>query len=130
VLVNIVNGANVGMVQRRSCARFTLEALDGLRIASGAFGQEFQGHVTAETRIFRAVHDSHPAATQFIENAIVRKRLTDHDPEASLRLRILGHGRQQVNDRRECDIRSSCALPAARRAETLYTSKLIETFLP
>src|SRR6476659_2648678 len=51
-------------------------------------GKELQRHETVEASILGPVDDTHPAPAQFVENAVVRDRLADHQVE------ILGKSRE------------------------------------
>ena len=51
MLVNLVNRADVGVVQRRSRPCFPAEAFEGLRIFRQVIREEFQGNVTAKLSI-------------------------------------------------------------------------------
>ena len=70
------------MVQRGSGLGFTLEAAEGLRIAGHFIGQEFQRDKTVEPGVFGFVDHTHPAATEFFDNAVVRNGLVDHRRES------------------------------------------------
>ena len=48
VLSDLVDGADVGMIERRGRLRFALKAGERLRIARDFVGQEFQGDETVE----------------------------------------------------------------------------------
>jgi len=48
VLADLVDSANTGMIQRRGCARFAAEALEGLRILGNIIGQELQSDESSE----------------------------------------------------------------------------------
>ena len=52
------------------------EALESGRV-TGIFRQEFKGDVTAEMEIFSAINDTHTAAAQLGEDAIVRNSLAN-----------------------------------------------------
>ena len=71
LLANFVDGADVGMIQRRCGASFAAETFQCLRIARDVFRQEFQRDKAAELGIFRFVNDAHTAASQFFQDAIV-----------------------------------------------------------
>jgi hypothetical protein len=75
---DIVNGADAGMVQRGCCARFTPESLDGLRVLGYVFGEEFQGHISAQPRVFRPIDYPHASAAKLLEHGIVRDGPTDN----------------------------------------------------
>src|ERR1700758_5529052 len=71
-IADIVNGADVGMVESGGCAGFAAEAIDGLRIVGNALGNEFQGDVAAEARVLRFVNYAHPTAAEFLDHSVVR----------------------------------------------------------
>ena len=78
MLVNVVNGADVGMIQRRSGLRLALEAGQSLRIFGDIVGQEFQRDKAAELEVLRLVNHAHAAAAQLLDDAVMRDGLTDH----------------------------------------------------
>src|SRR5208283_3941821 len=45
-------------------------------------GKELQGDVAAELQVFRLVHNTHPAAAELLDDAVVRDGLADHAEEA------------------------------------------------
>ena len=75
--INVMNGADVGMVERGRCLCLTPEALEHSLIASDSFRQKLEGDEAAKLRIFSSEHDAHPAAAQFFQNAIVGDRAAD-----------------------------------------------------
>ena len=59
-LTDVVNRANIGMIQRRSRPRLALETLSrSLRRKS--LRQNFDGYVAMQPRVPRAIHLAHPA---------------------------------------------------------------------
>ena len=78
LFANVINRANVGVIQRGRRLRFTLEAAQGLRIAGNLIGQELQCDKTVQPRIFRLEDDAHTAAPEFLDDAVVRDGLSDH----------------------------------------------------
>ena len=83
VLADFVDGADVGMIQRRSSPRLAAKAFEGLRILGRIVGKKFQGNEAAKLRVFRFVNDSHPSATEEFEDAVVRDCLADHGRSGS-----------------------------------------------
>src|SRR5579864_7052887 len=75
---NFVNGADVGVVQRRGGARLPAKALQRLWIARHFVRQKLQRHEAAKISIFRFVDDPHTAAAQLFDDAVVRDDLADH----------------------------------------------------
>ena len=68
VLAEVVDRADVRMVQRRGGARFALEALD--RAAASCVsraGQELERDVPSEPQVLGAIDDAHPAAADLFE---------------------------------------------------------------
>jgi hypothetical protein len=78
VLINLVNGANVGMVQGRGGLGLALETGQGLGIFGHFVRKEFQGYEAVQLDVFRFVHDAHAAATEFFNHSVVRGGLPDH----------------------------------------------------
>ena len=75
---NFVNCADVGMIESRSGPGFAPEAFECLRVMRQFLGQKFQCDMTAETKIFGLVNNTHPAA-DFFQNAVVRDGLPNHE---------------------------------------------------
>jgi hypothetical protein len=86
VFADVMDGADVGMVQRAGGAGFAFEAFEGLRIASEIVGEKFESDEAAKTRVFGFVDDAHSAAAEFFDDAVMRDRLADQR-------RRIGHGR-------------------------------------
>src|SRR5436853_7369622 len=81
VLADIVNRADLRMIERRSRPRFNAEPLERLRILRPFFRQELDRNGPAKPNIFGLVHYSHPAGSQLLNNSIVGNRLSDHNSE-------------------------------------------------
>lgn len=77
--VNLVDGANARMVQRRRSAGFALKAFQGLRIARNIRGQELEGDVAAKVEVFSLIHYAHPARTELLQNAVMRNGAANHE---------------------------------------------------
>ena len=78
VLVNIVNGADVRVIQSRGGAGFALKTLERLSVGSESVGEEFERDAAAEAGVLGFVDDAHAATAEFAEDAIVRDGLADH----------------------------------------------------
>src|SRR2546426_10767963 len=74
-----VNRADVGMVQRRSGARFEQEAVERGGITGKFRRKKLEGHTTAEGQVLGFVDHAHPAAAQLTDDAVVRDGLADHE---------------------------------------------------
>jgi hypothetical protein len=59
VLADIVNRADVGVVEGGGGTGFALESLAGLRVLGQRFGQELEGYATAEAPVFGFIDHSH-----------------------------------------------------------------------
>jgi hypothetical protein len=78
LLADVVNRANVWVVQRGRGLGLLLKAGQSLRVAGQFVGQKLHGYETMQTRVFSFVDDTHPAATQFLDDAVVRDSPADH----------------------------------------------------
>ena len=78
ILADLVDRADVGMVQSRSGTRLATKTLQRGGIRNHVVRQEFQRHETAKIEVLGLVHQSHtPTANQF-NNAVVRYDRVDH----------------------------------------------------
>ena len=68
---NFIDGANVGMIQRRSGARFEPEPLERLLVLGQILGQEFQRDAPTEMEVFRDPNAPHPARAKALDHPIV-----------------------------------------------------------
>ena len=78
LLVDFVDGANVGMIESGSGTGFAAEAFQRLMIFGYVVGQEFQGNKAAQLGVFRLVNHAHAATTELLDDAVVRDGLADH----------------------------------------------------
>ena len=72
------------MIQCRGSLGFALEAAESLLIFGHFIGQELEGHKATEFDILGLIDDTHPAATQLLDDAIVRNGLADQLKSCSL----------------------------------------------
>ncbi len=77
-LSDIVNGADVGMVQRGCSLGFSLETAEGLGIAGNFIGQKLQSYEAMQASVFGLVDDTHSTAAEFLDDAVVRDSSADH----------------------------------------------------
>ena len=88
LLADVINRADVGMVQGGSCLGLAPETLQSVAVLGYIFGQELQAYKTVESAVLGLVHHTHPAAAQFLDDAVVRDGLSDHfEGNSSLRRR-------------------------------------------
>lgn len=78
MLPNLVNRADVGMVQGRSGAGFAAEAFEGLGILGRIVGEKLEGDEAAELSVFGFVDHTHATAAEQFEDAVVGDGLADH----------------------------------------------------
>jgi hypothetical protein len=62
------------------------------------FGQEFQSHEAVEFNVLGLVHDTHAAAAELLDNAVVRDGLPDERVGLCHRAVILGCDCRRVNE--------------------------------
>src|SRR5689334_5355202 len=78
MLVDLVDRADVGMIQGRRGLGLALEAAECLGIFGDVVGKEFQRDEPLELGVLGLVDDTHPAAAQLLENSVVGYGLADH----------------------------------------------------
>src|SRR6266566_9074354 len=75
VLADLMDRANIGMIQGGSCPRFTLKSLQRLMIGRELIGQELQSDVAAQTQVFGLIDHTHATAAQLFQDAVMRNGL-------------------------------------------------------
>src|SRR5438552_873256 len=78
LLADVVNRANVGMIQSGRGASLTAKAFERLRITGQFFRQKLQSYKTTQTGVFGLINDTHPAAAELLDDAVMRDGLADH----------------------------------------------------
>src|SRR6266852_8849592 len=68
---HLVNRADVGVVQRRSCARFLLKSKQMSRVDFDVVREKLHRHVTPQRYIFSLVNYPHAAASDLMQNEVV-----------------------------------------------------------
>ena len=68
---DLIDGADVGMIERGSGARLALEALGSLAVVCEHIRQEFQGHTPAKTQVFGLADFTHSAGAETAQNSIM-----------------------------------------------------------
>src|SRR6201993_1284183 len=77
-LADLIDSADVGMVESRGGAGFSPEAFERGSVLSDVIGKEFQGDEPTEREVFGFVDHTHAATAELLENAVVRDGLPDH----------------------------------------------------
>ncbi len=75
--VDLVNRADIRVIERRGGEGFPLEAFASRGIILQLLGQELQRDMTAQLQVLGLVDDAHAAATQHPEYLVVRDGLSD-----------------------------------------------------
>src|ERR1700735_2451160 len=73
---DIVNGANVGVIERGCRARFAAESLDGLRVLRNIVGKELQRNVAAQPRVLSLVNHTYASAPELFQDVVMGNRAT------------------------------------------------------
>src|SRR5258708_36336680 len=76
MLLDFVNGADVGMVQRGCSPRFTQQSLQGLTISRKVFRQTFQRYPASEPEVLRFIDAPHSPSSNLLPNSIMRYNAT------------------------------------------------------
>ena len=98
MFLNVVDGADIGVIQRRGGPRFTLETLQHLSVFGNIVRQEFQRDEASQAHVFGLVDHAHTAAAEFLDNPIMRDGLSDERIGAWHVEHILGCDQEQVNE--------------------------------
>ena len=75
---DVVDGDDVGMVQRGGGLRFLDEAAAALGIARHFRRQHFDGDKAVEPRVLRLVDIAHAARAQLLEQLVLKNSFADH----------------------------------------------------
>ncbi len=78
LLADVVDGADVGMVQGRSRLGLALEAGQRLGVLGDVIRQELEGDKAMQPGVFGLVDDAHAATADLLNNAVVRDGPADH----------------------------------------------------
>jgi hypothetical protein len=89
---DVVDGADVGMIERGSSLSLSPETAQGLGVAGNLIGQELQGYETVQPSVLGLVDDAHSPAADFLYNAVMRNGSPDH------RRKMLRLGSGPVNE--------------------------------
>ena len=90
MLANLVDGADIGMIQCRRGAGFAQEALISLLILGDVVGQKFEGDESVQLGILGPVDYTHATTAQLFQDPIVGNRPSDDRRADRTRWRTLG----------------------------------------
>ena len=75
---DVVDRADIGMIQRRCRLRLALKTAQSLGILGNVIGQKLERDKALEPSVFGLEHHAHAAAAEFFKNAVVRDGLISH----------------------------------------------------
>ena len=75
IFVDLVDGADVGMIEGRGGAGLAFKSLQCSRLDGGTFRKELQSDQTAQTNVLGFIHHAHAALTQLSLDAVMRDSL-------------------------------------------------------
>ena len=78
LFTDVMDRADVGVTKGRCGLRFTPESAECMRLSGHTFRQKLERDEKVETCILGFVDDTHAAATELFEDAIVRDGLANH----------------------------------------------------
>src|SRR5579864_2664280 len=78
LLADFVDGADIGMVEGGCGLRLALKAGKCLGVFDDVVGKKLQGDETMEGDVLSLVNHAHSAATELLDDAVVRDGLADH----------------------------------------------------
>ena len=79
--VNLVDRADIRMIQRRRRLCFAKEPLFVFLVFEHVGAKEFQGNRALKLRVLGLVDDTHGAPAEFGEDLVVADRFADHDAQ-------------------------------------------------
>src|ERR1019366_4900164 len=79
MLADFIDGADIGMIESRRRTCLPAKPFQCLRVARQFIRQEFEGYKPAKVGVLSLVDDTHAAATEFFDDAVMRDDLVDHE---------------------------------------------------
>ncbi len=79
LVTDVVDGADVGMIQGGSRLGFALKACQSLRVPRNIFWEKFQRDEAVQASVFCFVNDSHATTAELVDDAVVRDSLANHE---------------------------------------------------
>ena len=71
MLSNLMDSADIGMIQCRCGAGFAQKALTGLPVVGDVIGQELEGDEAVQLGVLGLVDNTHAASAQSLQNPIM-----------------------------------------------------------
>src|SRR5215467_8204049 len=95
VFCNLMNGADVGVIQSGRSARLAAKPLKRLGIMGQVFRKEFECYMASEVQVLGFVDDAHAATTKLFEDTVMADRFAQHSPAYGTGM--VGWALRQVN---------------------------------
>ena len=84
VLADVVDGADIGVVERRDGARLSLKPFEHVAGADRRRRQKLDRDGPAQAEVFGAIHHAHPARAERFHDPVMRDYLTDDHGEVGV----------------------------------------------
>ena len=78
ILADLVDGADIGVIQRRGRARLAAQPLDCGRMITRLRRQHLDRHLPSERDVLGTEDEPHAAAAELIDDPVVREGAADH----------------------------------------------------
>ena len=78
VLANVVNCANIRMIQAGSGLRFAAKAAEQMLVGVDFVGKKFEGDEAPQASVLGLENHAHPPAAEFFNHPVMRDSLADH----------------------------------------------------
>ena len=101
-LADVINRADVRVIERGSRLRFSAEPFECLRVVDHIFGKELEGDEAMEPRVLGFVNHTHSTAAELLDDAVVRNRPAKNGGGINHRQCMLGCDWKQVNLEGRC----------------------------
>src|SRR5438105_1727654 len=82
LLADVINGADIGVIQGRRGLRFALETTQSLGVFGYFIGQKLQRHEAMQPSVLGLVDNTHPASAELLDDAVMRNGLAEHRTNA------------------------------------------------
>src|ERR1700674_2615541 len=94
-LADVIDGADIWMIESGSGSSFAAETLECLRVLRNVLRKKLKRNETPELSIFRFINNTHATTAQLLDDAITRNSLADHSRESY----VAGTGKSMNTER-------------------------------
>src|SRR5579864_6868379 len=77
-LIDLVNGADIWVIQGGSGARFALKTLEDLGVGGDVLGKKLEGDEASQLDVLGLIDDTHTSAAEFLDDPVMGDGLADH----------------------------------------------------